>query len=510
MKKLIKYFSNTATENSKKNRKIMHQACAEGNLETVLHLIKHGNSRLITELIKQGQYAFNHPFSCLRQSDENGRSPLWVACFKGNLPIVKILYEHGAEEDVTQPDDQGTTPLWAASEAQHLDIIRFLYEHGGKKDVRRPNNSGVTPLSIACEFHKQLDVIRFLYEHGAKEDVGRADESGGTPLFYACQNNHLNTVQFLCKRVPKEVVTRPNLNGLTPLHKACFSGHFRIVRFLYQHCAKEDIRRPDGNGGTPFWTSCAQNYVHIARFLYEHGADEDAGQPCHGMTPLWYACHEGNLQIVQLLSSIGHAASENVNEPGLEQKTPMQIACKRDHADVVQFLIEQGTPSADVGSWYPHLTNVHMKMLLKRANENRDVDHESFLAFVCLLLNDEQGEAKAKAARVELINLKTTSMNGRRGTRMAWFPNRRRFQVLLEDGSKKVLVKSENVLDLLSPLLASRDVLSHSTALHRIRDYVCGRPATRLIWHRIVQHVTSEIKIIADLFPSQFKSIYGN
>ena len=125
---------------------LMHKACDAGNLERVVHLINHGNTPLVTELIKQGHYSFNHSFSCLRQTDANGRSPMWVACFKGHLPVVKMLYDRGAEEDVTQPDDQGITPLWAASQAYHLDIVRFLYEHGAKGDVRRPNSSGVTPI----------------------------------------------------------------------------------------------------------------------------------------------------------------------------------------------------------------------------------------------------------------------------------------------------------------------------------------------------------------------------
>ena len=66
-----------------------------------------------------------------------------VASGKGNLEIVKILVEKGA--DVNKVDSSNYTALmWATSGgsygAGHLDIVKYLSEQGADLDVRNEDN----------------------------------------------------------------------------------------------------------------------------------------------------------------------------------------------------------------------------------------------------------------------------------------------------------------------------------------------------------------------------------
>ena len=59
---------------------------------------------------------------------QKGNTPLHAACEKGNLEIVKILLEHGAEKDAENVD--GFTPLLRACTNGHLFVIKELAARG--------------------------------------------------------------------------------------------------------------------------------------------------------------------------------------------------------------------------------------------------------------------------------------------------------------------------------------------------------------------------------------------
>ena len=54
-------------------------------------------------------------------------TPLYIACFKGHLDIVRLLLENNCNID--QAMDDGRMPLYAACNQEHLDIVRLLLEN---------------------------------------------------------------------------------------------------------------------------------------------------------------------------------------------------------------------------------------------------------------------------------------------------------------------------------------------------------------------------------------------
>ncbi|WP_115332837.1 ankyrin repeat domain-containing protein [Legionella busanensis] len=51
---------------------------------------------------------------------------------------------------INQTDEDGATPLLVACQNGHIDIVRVLIQQE-KIDISRPDNHGRTPLSVACE-----------------------------------------------------------------------------------------------------------------------------------------------------------------------------------------------------------------------------------------------------------------------------------------------------------------------------------------------------------------------
>ncbi len=106
---------------------------------------------------------------------EPGATPFLRAAQSGDLTLVRLLLEHGA--DPALPTTNGTTPLMVASgigwvegvtyewsEADNLATVRLLLELGA--DVNAADGDGRTALHGAA--HKgRNDVVRVLVDHGA-------------------------------------------------------------------------------------------------------------------------------------------------------------------------------------------------------------------------------------------------------------------------------------------------------------------------------------------------------
>jgi len=117
-------------------------------------------------------------------------TPLHAAVIKGNIDIVALLLEHGA--DMAAWDRRNLTPLDEAAYRGRLDVIKlFLCHHA---DVNFRNGIKRTPLFMASQ-EGELAVARALLQHGAAADA--RDEDGRTPLMLASQNGHLDVVRLL-------------------------------------------------------------------------------------------------------------------------------------------------------------------------------------------------------------------------------------------------------------------------------------------------------------------------
>jgi hypothetical protein len=101
---------------------------------------------------------------------ERGNSPLETAAIFGDVKIVKLLIERGANVR-----GENLLPLSNAVVYSEFEIAKVLVENGA--DLNEYGLDGKTPLMIAAEMEAP-DMVQFLLEKGA--DVSRKDDSGET------------------------------------------------------------------------------------------------------------------------------------------------------------------------------------------------------------------------------------------------------------------------------------------------------------------------------------------
>ena len=123
--------------------------------------------------------------------DFTGQTPFLTASLAGDLTVMRLLLEHGADPHI--PTFAGTTALMAAAGVNW--VFDQTYDEGPKAlleavqllsglgmDVNAVNSMGLTALHGAANRGSD-DIIRFLVDKGAKLDV--KDKEGRTPLTWA-------------------------------------------------------------------------------------------------------------------------------------------------------------------------------------------------------------------------------------------------------------------------------------------------------------------------------------
>ena len=352
----------------------------------------------------------------------------------------------------------------------HAPPLRFAYYAPGSRPTATSSNHGPrsTPFYIACKAGN-LEMVRSLFQNGIGNDLRQpissdqdvlgndADVYTITPMLVACYFGHLKIVQFLCENGAQDDVTRSTNEGFTPMFVACHGNHLKIVKFLYEHGAQNDVTRPANNGATSMLISCEMGHLEIVHYLFENGAQNDISRPMNDgfITPMSVACQANQVKIVQFLCE--HGATQDINKINAQKNSPLMIACEKNNIALLEWSIAKGLASkGGIKEWFSKkgtnkylqeinsLTDESKGLLIQRGLENRDIDHESFLVFMCILRK---------------INSSSY------------------FQLTDAHICKFQRISVE---------------IAHSKIFSKISDYVQGTPKTRSLWYYIVVEMVAK------------------
>jgi len=255
-------------------------------------------------------------------------TPLHEAAFSGNLGLLDVLVEHGADIDAV--NEGGSTPLLFVSQAGKGDVIAWLLAHGARLDVR--NRWNETPLSWPLvngfqalverlwpraealgnralleryplhrvAYHGNVEAAAFLLGKGVP--IGLVDESGRTPLQRAAQGGSVDLARMLLEKGAR---LAPDAEGSSPLHLAARKGRTDMVRFLLQQGA--DPRATDGAGRTAVDLALEYSYPGIAKILENAGAEPTPGAEARAVASLLSRPLENGEAIVWSLGHCGFA-----------------------------------------------------------------------------------------------------------------------------------------------------------------------------------------------------------
>ena len=157
---------------------VFYDVAAGGRTECVALMLQNGLDltedvvyQAVTKAIDAGESGFVKFLVEELKADPNARidnstTAIGYAAFRGDLDLVKWLYDHGARVD------GAVSPLERAVERNHLDVVRYLHEECGANIngiTRYSDGSGGSALEAAVSYG-YLDILKYLAEQGADLD----------------------------------------------------------------------------------------------------------------------------------------------------------------------------------------------------------------------------------------------------------------------------------------------------------------------------------------------------
>ena len=280
-------------------------------------------------------------------SPVTGETVLMTAARTGIVDVVKMLLDRRADVNVTEPQLGQTALMWAAAEG-HSGIVRVLVERGA--GVRARSKAGFPPLVFAARTG-DVELIKFLL--GAGADVNEEAADGTTALSVAIVRSHTSLARFLVTKGAD-----PNKGpGFTPLHWA--AGNWSSADFV----ADAGIRS-DNNEWSALEGLRGSAKREFVKFLLDHGANPNAraqGNPpkygagrarggvLAGATPFFVAAKSGDAEVMRLLV----AAGADPLLPNNQKMTALMIASavgvrgyspvpERDALEAMKVAVELG------------------------------------------------------------------------------------------------------------------------------------------------------------------------
>jgi len=109
----------------------------------------------------------DHPDIDPNITDEEAKTPLFLACYYGNIDVLAILLDD-YRVDVNLPDDSGRTPVWSAAYRGKIKAVKYLLASGRQVDLgvksREDSYIGDTTPLQAAKKKKRIRVVKLLEE----------------------------------------------------------------------------------------------------------------------------------------------------------------------------------------------------------------------------------------------------------------------------------------------------------------------------------------------------------
>lgn len=155
---------------------------AQEKTKSIFDIARSGTVTEVTELMKQNPDIIN-------QINENGFSPLILACYRGNTEVARYLIDH--VKDLNYKSKEGTA-LAGLAIKYNKDLVESLLKK--KADPNIADTTGYTPLFWAVKFGNK-ELVELLLQY--KADKTKKDSMGMTPFEYALKTDNKEIINLL-------------------------------------------------------------------------------------------------------------------------------------------------------------------------------------------------------------------------------------------------------------------------------------------------------------------------
>ncbi|NXG51236.1 INVS protein, partial [Psilopogon haemacephalus] len=300
----------------------VHAAAVNGDKSTLQKLIA-GNSELKDK------------------EDQFGRTPLMYCVLADRLDCAEALLKAGA--DVNRADRSRRTALHLAAQKGNYRFMKLLLARRGnwmQKDLE-----DMTPLHLTTR-HKSPKCLALLLKHMAPGEVDTQDRNKQTALHWSAYYNNPEHVKLLIKHDSN--IGIPDIEGKIPLHWAANNkdpSAIHTVKCILEAAPTESLLNwQDYEGRTPLHFAVADGNVAVVDVLTSYEGCNVTSYDNLFRTPLHWAALLGHAQIVHLLlerNKFGTIPSDS------QGATPLHYAAQSNFAETVEVFLKHPSVKDD-------------------------------------------------------------------------------------------------------------------------------------------------------------------
>jgi cytohesin len=194
----------------------------------------------------------------VENTDASGNRPLHEAIRTDHQIVAQTLFSCYTCNPNAK-NNQGVTPLHVACELGDMSMVRTLIEYGA--NTKNKDIHDHTPLATAVDNDHKETVSALVREFGCNPNDG---------IHLACRNGQSGMMDILVRLGAKGV------RGNTPLHD--------VARKLFTYYKRKPSARTD-QAITPLHIACELDSMSMVKTLIEYGGNLD-NKDAHGYTPL--------------------------------------------------------------------------------------------------------------------------------------------------------------------------------------------------------------------------------
>ncbi|CAK9258269.1 unnamed protein product [Sphagnum jensenii] len=499
--------SDLTRKNSCSGNTTLHIATKSGCVEVTNMLLEHAN-----------ELHFN-------EENMDGNIPFHLDSEEGNVDEVKVVVDH-VESYLKDENNDKNTPLQLAAEGGHVDVVQLLLERCSTLDLEVKNVHGNTLLHQATK-NGHDKVVKALLDHAATEfDLDDENKDGNTPLHLAAKEGHVEVVRVLLGCGLELQLDAKNKDQNTPLHLAIEGGYLEVVKVFLEHADGENCGLDSFNvdGNRPLHLAIEEGHVEVVKELLERARTKlNLYVTSYDYnTPLHLAAEAGQDEIVAMLLALDDTKQTtesdstemnndpkrdlNLNATNKEQNTPLHLACKEGHDEVVQVMLkrfkELALDAINIRGNTPlHLAaiNGHVHIVNKLLKPEAEVDlngrnkkGQTALHFATIKCHPNVVKALC-LAKEERLRANLQDRNGKTCLQYAKEGQQNRKSKLLERSKLKFLLerpRKENFEEITNRLMERSDVKDFLERQYRDRQVFIDAANALLVGGALIAGIT--------------------
>ena len=200
-------------------------------------------------------------FTSKYSKNYKGRTAFHVACQKSSVHLVKLFLENQNQTDFNAKDEDGWTPLHLACNFNKAPVVEHLLNHGLDVTILSKRQTHIMHLAAMS---KDPKVIQTVMESSSLQNTDKYDVkdiSHGSVFHYAARNIHsTKPMDYLLKNTKQFNLDINAVDNYERnlFHMACGFGTKYMVEFLIGNARKYGIELNAKNkgGNTAFHEAC--------------------------------------------------------------------------------------------------------------------------------------------------------------------------------------------------------------------------------------------------------------